>query len=102
MQPVLVFLVARRLFDAKAASLSAFIVLIESAVTQWLGAPIAESVAISLGLIFLLLWTISSRSRARIALILVIFLVMVAVHGSAALVALVLVAYLSFRKIAIR
>ncbi len=102
LQPMLVFLVTRRLFDAESASVSAFVVLFESAVLQWLGAPIAESVAISLMLLLLLLLSIDGRNRQKMALTFVMFLVMVAVHGSVALVMLILGAYLSLRKTAVQ
>ena len=99
MQPLLVFLLSRRIFsNAVAASISAFIVVTESAVTQWFNYPIAESTAISLFLLLLLLLISKPTSRTKILVTLVIFTILVALHGGVALVAIAFIVYLRLRR----
>lgn len=106
LQPLLVFLVSRGIFnDVKTAFLSTFVVLTESAVTQYLNQPAAEPTDISLLMLFLLL-LLNTRggrqSRTKTALMLFVFSIIVAIHGAVALVAIGLVVYLMLRRVKLR
>jgi len=95
LQPLLVFVLSRLVFDnAEAAALSAFIVVTESAVTQWITSPIAQSTAISMLLVVLIALFGRFRSRSRTVVALITFLILVALHGAVGLVSIVLVSYL--------
>jgi len=99
LQPLLVFLVSRLVFDdAEAAALSAFIVVTESTVTQWVNAPIAQSTAISLLLLLLIVFFRRVRSRGYTVVAFVVFVILVALHGAVGLVSIVLITYLIIRK----
>ena len=99
MQPLLVFLVSRSVFhDSKIAAVSAFIILTESEVVQWVRSPIAQSTAISLGLVILILLSARIRSRAHAVVAFTLFLILVALHGAVALGFIVLISYLMLRE----
>jgi hypothetical protein len=95
LQPLLVFLLSRSVFDdAEAAALSAFIVVTESTVTQWISGPIAQSASISLLLLFLILLFGRVRSRIRVGTAFVFFLMLTATHAAVGLVCTALVAFI--------
>jgi hypothetical protein len=99
LQPLLVFLLSRSVFhDSKIAAVSAFIVLTESAVVGLVDSPIAESTAISLGLIVLIVLFGRVRSRAHMVVVFALFLMLVALHGAVAVVFIVLLSYSILRE----
>lgn len=94
LQPLLVFLLSRLVFDDDtAAALSAFIVVTETTVTQWISGPIAQSVAISLLLLLLILLFRRVRSRGHVATAFVVLLMLTAMHGAVGLISVGLVAF---------
>jgi len=99
LQPLLVFLLSRLVFDnAEAAALSAFIVVTESAVTQWINGPIAQSTAISLLLLVLIALFSRVRSKGHMVVAFIAFVMLVAVHGAVGLVSTILISYLIVRE----
>lgn len=99
LQPLLVFLLSRIVFhDNKVAALSAFIVVTEAEVTRWMNAPIAQSAAISLLLLLLIVLFRQARSRGNVVVALVVFLMLVALHGAVGFVSVILVSYLIMRE----
>lgn len=99
LQPLLVFLLSRLVFhDVNAAALSAMIVVAESAVISMISGPLAQSTAISLLLLFLMLLFSGVRSRAHTITAFVIFLMLTAIHGAVGLVSAVLVTFLIVRE----
>jgi hypothetical protein len=96
MQPLLVFILARRIFNAnESAMLSGFTVLVEPAVLQWISQPIAEAVAVSLVLLFFIFYTSPQRLATRTVTAL-IFLLITITHAAVAIVAIVILLFLSF------
>lgn len=99
MQPLLVFLLCRKVFhDEEAALLSAFVVLIEPEVMRYVAGPIAQSTAMSILLLLLTVLFSRVRSRARVATALVLCLILAALHGAVALISLVLIPFLMIRE----
>jgi hypothetical protein len=96
LQPLIAFLVAKKLFAGNriAAMLSAFAVVLEPSIIQWMNEPIAESVAISMLLLSVLVLLLPRQSASKIAAILMLFLV-IALHGSVAIIGVGLLLLLS-------
>jgi hypothetical protein len=99
LQPLLVFLLSRLVFcDVKAAAFSAFIVLTEIEVTQWIGGPIPQSISTSLLLLLLILLFGRIRSRGHVVGAFVVLLMLTALHGAVGLVSIALVSFLVLRE----
>jgi hypothetical protein len=97
LQPLFVFLLSRRLFKSvRAAALSAVLVATTSVLTQWIVSPLAESTALSLLLLFLLLRSCDRTTGNRIAAY-AVFITLVALHGAVGLLSIALIAYLRIR-----
>ena len=94
-QPFLIYLLTKRIFSDKiAANMSALLVVMEAAVTQWINAPIAQSAALSLLLLVLLL--IYDLTPIKQVVVFLLFFVIAAMHGAVALVGIILLSFLSF------
>lgn len=92
LQPLLVFVLARAVYDSRvAAVLSGFIVLTESSVTQWITAPLTESVAISMILILLGMLLVRRRSASNLVTELIIFSAASILHGAIALLSMIII-----------
>lgn len=89
LQPLFIFLLARSMFGIDAAPLSALTVVSEATVTRWINAPLAESVALSLMLLVLLVLN-GRMSIGRLFSILILFPVLAALHGVVALMSVFL------------
>ena len=99
MQPFLVFLLARQVFaDSQIASMSACVVLTESFVTEWIGGPIAQSAALSMLILLLFMLSRPVTKRSDMVAIFTLFLMVVAMHGSTALVGILVVYLLITRE----
>ncbi|MGA8856925.1 MAG: hypothetical protein WB643_07145 [Candidatus Bathyarchaeia archaeon] len=91
LQPLLVFVLARAVYGSPVAAVfSAFVVLTESAVTQWITTPLAESVALSMVLLLLVVLLGRRQSRSHVVLQLAIFSAVSILHGAIALLSMVL------------
>jgi hypothetical protein len=99
LQPLLVFLLSRLVFyDVEAAAFSAFIVLTESQVTQWISGPIPQPIATSLLLLLLILLFGRVRSRGHVVGAFVVLLMLTAMHGAVGLLSIFLVSFLILRE----
>lgn len=97
LQPLLVFLLSRKLFnDSKAAVLSAFLVVTEATVVVPANAPFAQAVATSLLLLLLIAMFRGPRRLGNTILAYASFLMIAMIHGAVALITLFLVSYLIF------
>ena len=96
LQPLLVFLLSRSVFDDnQGAALSAFIAVTESAVTVFIGGPIAQSMGISLLFLFLILLFRRMRSGNHVGAAFLFFLMLTAAHGAVGLISIALVAFVT-------
>ncbi len=103
-QPLIVFLLARRMFNnSESAAFSALIVITEAAAIQWIAQPIAQSTAISILLVTMLLILIAHRdpSPSHFMVILVLFVMVAVIHGAVGIISLPIVLIL-FRERHIR
>lgn len=99
LQPLLVFLVSRLVFDdSVVAALSSLIVVTESVVIQYINGPIAQSTAISLLLILMVMLFGRVQSKKNLILGVLLFLTLVALHGAVGLLSIVLIGYLTVRR----
>jgi len=92
LQPLIVFVLARAVYGGSlAAMFSGFIALIESSVTQWIPAPLAESVAISMILILLAMLLVRRRSASNLVTELILFSTASVLHGAIALISMIII-----------
>lgn len=99
LQPLITFLLARVVYDnPEAAAFSAFVVLTESVVIHYLAAPFAESVSVSLLLLFLVIVLSRKVSMVRATVAFVLFLLLTIVHGFIGLLSIVLAPYVMRKR----
>jgi hypothetical protein len=95
LQPLLVFLLSRRIFgNSEAAILSALVLVTEATVVTGINNVQGTYPAISLSLLVLIMLFRDPPSRVNAILAFVFFFVLAAAHGAVALVLFVLIAYL--------
>jgi hypothetical protein len=95
LQPLLVFLLSRLLFDnPEAAALSALILVTEATVTRFINQPLAQPIAVSMLLIVLIALLRPGRSRGHIVVAFTTFLMVVVLHAAVAIVSIILMVLL--------
>lgn len=99
LQPVVVYLLALRISgDRRASAFAAIILVTESAMVELIHSPMAESVALSTMFMVMLMLADWTHSRSRIIIAFALYFTTAVLHALVAIVCLVMLPYLIFRR----